>query len=1286
MKKSMKTLSQPEAISNAAKFMNNLLNKSVRHCLRFGLLCLLALSFGPPSAHAGLTVDIHLYHDNYGYYFYPWLNTNTNTPDFPTGNYMIASPQIPTNGSQLQYQATNNTLNYITGGGNYYYDFNLYLQGITNGLWSIWVTNGALTTQYQFRVTVTGLTSNIFGAYASITFPTNNQLNVPSVPTFTWTGPANWAGTLNVQDNFVDTNGNYNYVDSASLTPSATSWTPSVSLPNGTNNFSVNYNSNLTATVIASIPTNNAGQAISGWVSSAEMETSPSILFIAGLPANPFDAYLVARYDFEDTNSPGTDSSGNGNNANCGSGNGGTNLDTFSTAAAVGLYAREYLGDTSICFYPGSSTFNNLSNALYGSFSWTAWVKTTYSVNSDFANAYFGMPILFDYNSNTNRAIFSITGSKVAFTIGNPNGTDSTIHSTTSVNDGSYHFVTVTRNQGSGVMKVYVDGNLEATGTSTSGSVIATTTMYLAGGYNGNFMGLLDDVRIYSTELSADDVATLSGHPSGDFNTALNTTNLTWTTSGDSSWFVEATNTQDGVSAAQSGSVTNNQSSTLSVTVTGPGTLTFYWSSIANDPNFGFDYEFDIDGNYADDIYGDTPWYQEFNPQDGLPYAIPAGQHTLTWTTHAYGDTDPTQAGFLDQVRFVVNNAPVITLNPFNQTNYPGYNVALLAAATSNVAITWQWFRAGSASPIPNATNALFIPTNSGTAGVAGSYYGVASNFGGSADTTTAAVSFVSAPLPPDWSRAFKSPFSNNDSDSTTNFNLACLQDSTGNMYTVASFRGTNVFGSDTLICANDAFESAFLKQTVTGTAIWGRAITNNGNGSSFPQCLATAPGDGCYVLGACFGTNWLGTNMLVGPSGGCTYLARFDANGSNVWIRTIVGTNGNFPTYHSLVSDPAGNVTLSTLISGNTSFGTTNITVTGQQGALAQYDADGGLRWLQASSSWITYMTYSAGCIYGSMGNASPSYLGGVTNVSDRRQVLFSLNATNGQAIWLLGIAAQKDQGDPLGLLDDFATVSVSGTNVFVVGSAWGSNAVFGPFTVTFPFSKGQYFARYNTNGTAQIATSFGSQTTTPWAAVADASGNVYVGGDFDTYSMFGNDIIAAPFYETIQNGIPGQGFVAKFDRNGNPLWARLAQSQSSYLNTRDLALASDGIWSCGFFNQTASFGTMTIYGGITCIGFPICTLQYHPSGYLGKITDSGVVALPVTLLNPQNSGVNFQFQFLSQSGFTHAVQYSTNLVAGGNWQTYSNVTGDGTLKTIPIPLSVFNPSKQGFVRVQTQ
>lgn len=1011
----------------------------------------------------------------------------------------------------------------------------------------------------------------------------------------------------------------------------------------------------------------------------------------------------VAHYAFDDSANLGLDSSGNGNDAPGVSWWGPQHqfdADAEAGGGAVQFFGTSYLN-------PYDQPLTNLNAVLAGSFSFSAWVKTAVTNGADGNNAFDGAVIFWAYNDqgNTNDTIpLAITGNKAAFTTRDHLGDFNTLHSITSVNDGNYHLITTTRDHVTGEKKLYVDGNFETSEIGTTDPLNGNNYNLTIGGYAyvidgtgtnySSYRGRLDDVQIYSGVLSASEVAALYNNPGttapdasangGALGDALNAPQLIWATSGNTSWFVETTNTHDNVSAARSGAITNDtQSSYLETSVTGPGTLSFWWQTAADD--LDFETQFKIDGNYMNNIYGNTAWTQE-------TYAIGPGQHTLRWVALAYAIIPDTDAGYLDEVSFEVANAPVITLNPFNQTNYSGYSVALLAGATSNVAITWQWFKVGSASPIPNATNALFIPTNSGTAGVAGNYFAIATNITGSATTAVATVTFQNAAQPQDWSSAFRSQLNGNGVDANTSINIACLLDSVGNIYTVGSVVGTNTFGSDTLISANGREGSTFLKQTATGTPIWGRCMTNNGYGFSFPRGIAAAPGDGFYAMGLFGGTNWLGTNKLVDTAGASTYLARFDANGSNLWVRTIVGTNVNFPTHHTLVSDPTGNVTLSTLIQGYTSFGTTNIYAPGQQGILVQYDLNGNVRWAQFPSAWPSYLTYSAGRIYGSMSGGLTNYIGGVTNVSDRRQALFSLNATNGQSLWVRGLAAEKDQGNPSGFGSDDALVAVSGTNVFVTGTSYGSNAVFGPFTNNYPAGTGQYFARYDTNGNAQLATSFGSQFTWPWATVADASGNVYVGADFDTYAIFGRNLIAAPFYETVQyvgsidNRIPGQAFVAKFDRNGNPLWARSAQSPSKYLNVRDITLASDGVWASGFFEPIGNFGTNTIYGGITCVGSPFCTIIYHRGGYMAKITEaSGSSALPVTLLNPQVPGSSFQFSFASQSGFTHWVLYRTNL-ATGNWLTNSSLPGDGTLKTVNVPLSAFGSARQGFVRVLTQ
>ncbi len=431
---------------------------------------------------------------------------------------------------------------------------------------------------------------------------------------------------------------------------------------------------------------------------------------IAGqnLRGNDYDAFLVARYNFEDTNNPDADSSGNNNHPD--SFTSGSPADTFSTDAAVGQYSRLYFGDTSFSFTQANPAYQNLSNALSGNFSVTAWVKTTNSVNNDYANAYYGAPVFFagaDYNNHCTIPL-SITGSKAAFTIVSQDGPGTTtLQSASSINDGTYHFLAVTRQQSSGLMSIYVDGSLETTGTGITDPVITQGYITVAGGYNF-YAGLLDDVRVYSTNLSAGDVADIdSGGNAITLATAIGAPNLDVTTSGDTSWFVEATNTDNGAPyAAQSGSVTDDQSSTLSVTVTGPGTLTFYWAS--QDDCNSFDDEFDLDGNYENSISCSQPWVQ-----DG-PYSIPAGQHTLTWTAYANGDEDPTEAGFLGQVSYVATALPTLTVTASPLAGTAPLTVQFTSPGVDsfgNTVTNWNWnFGDGgfstAQSPLHTYTNA----------------------------------------------------------------------------------------------------------------------------------------------------------------------------------------------------------------------------------------------------------------------------------------------------------------------------------------------------------------------------------------------------------------------------------------------------------------------------------------------------------------------------------------------------------------------------------------------------
>lgn len=124
---------------------------------------------------------------------------------------------------------------------------------------------------------------------------------------------------------------------------------------------------------------------------------------------------------------------------------------------------------------------------------------------------------------------------------------------------------------------------------------------------------------------------------------ALDNTQLPWSTSGDASWTGQTQITQDGVDAAQAGDIGDNQSSTLQTTVTGPIKLSFWWKA---DSEADFDFlRVTVDGvePFAG-ISGNVNWQKK-------TITLTEGSHTIRWS---YTKDDSVSSGqdtaWLDQV------------------------------------------------------------------------------------------------------------------------------------------------------------------------------------------------------------------------------------------------------------------------------------------------------------------------------------------------------------------------------------------------------------------------------------------------------------------------------------------------------------------------------------------------------------------------------------------------------------------------------------------------------------
>lgn len=149
--------------------------------------------------------------------------------------------------------------------------------------------------------------------------------------------------------------------------------------------------------------------------------------------------------------------------------------------------------------FDGANDNVSIAQPMTSDFTIEYWMKTTQTAATG-AQWYSGAGIVDgEIAGVTNDLGTSLLGSKLGFGIGNP---DITIQSVSNVNTGVWTHVAATWKQSTGVMKLYINGVLESTGTSATAARTAATNMKL-GSLNTavNFYnGYLDEVRIWNVE------------------------------------------------------------------------------------------------------------------------------------------------------------------------------------------------------------------------------------------------------------------------------------------------------------------------------------------------------------------------------------------------------------------------------------------------------------------------------------------------------------------------------------------------------------------------------------------------------------------------------------------------------------------------------------------------------------------------------------------------------------------------------------------------------------------
>ncbi|MCP5046210.1 MAG: hypothetical protein GY940_03500 [bacterium] len=159
---------------------------------------------------------------------------------------------------------------------------------------------------------------------------------------------------------------------------------------------------------------------------------------------------------------------------------------------------------------------------------------------------------------------------------------------------------------------------------------------------SGTDAGWVDKVEFVTPTPSTDPLAE-----------AVDDTSLTFTTSGNGTWASQTTTTHTGGDAAQSPTITHNQSASMETTVSGFTSVKFHWQVSSES---GYDYlRFYIDGSLQDSISGTGGgWVQK-------SYSVSSGSHTLKWTYDKDGSVSSgSDAGWVDNLILGVSSGDAL--------------------------------------------------------------------------------------------------------------------------------------------------------------------------------------------------------------------------------------------------------------------------------------------------------------------------------------------------------------------------------------------------------------------------------------------------------------------------------------------------------------------------------------------------------------------------------------------------------------------------------------------------
>jgi hypothetical protein len=333
------------------------------------------------------------------------------------------------------------------------------------------------------------------------------------------------------------------------------------------------------------------------------------------------------------------------------------------------------------------------------------------------------------------------------------------------------------------------------------------------------------------------------------------------------------------------------------------------------------------------------------------------------------------------------------------------------------------------------------------------------------------------------------------------------------------------------------------------------------------------------YVTGYFVDNAMFGTNSLAGFGGEDIFVAKYDPAGEPLWAVRAGGTN-DYDVGDGVAADAAGNCYVTGSFYGTGFFGPTNLVSTPGSTDIfvAKYDPTGNLAWVRQAGSTQPNTgsgNSGAGIAVDAQRNC---YVSGRCTGCPTFGILTKYDPS-GNVLWAQGVGAGPDFAGGGIALDGHGGVYLAGTES----------------SVGVP--PRMFLWKYNTNGNSlwSITASGPGQSLGYDTAVAP-SGDVFLCGQFTGMVTIAGETLTSQAYD---------GFVAKYDPGGNPLWVRQLGGTNSFVQAS--AVASDLSGNCFIAGSFADRLSSSVTNLVTVGGEDAFVAKYGAAGDLMWIIQIG-------------------------------------------------------------------------------